>query len=80
MTYEEAKRRARRAFERRFGQSVLPLTMRLENGLLYIRDNETRTWAEYAWRNRHRLRLMHEYDAISDVAAGSETMESQGLA
>jgi hypothetical protein len=63
----DARRRAKRAFERRFGKSMLPLKatrFKHDNGAECVRifDPETGSWAEYniAWP---RVGRMREHDA-----------------
>ena len=62
MTKEE---RCELAFERRFGQSMLPLYRTTpRQGVVRVRDMETGSWAEYdvtAWR----IRRVAEHDAAN---------------
>lgn len=64
---------AKRAFERRFGKSMLPLKVtefQHDNGARCVRifDPETGSWAEYniAWPRVHRMR---EFDAMSEISS-----------
>lgn len=60
MTKEE---RCKQAFQRRFGKSMLPLSVKpiADGRILRVTDRETGTWADYdvtAWR----VRRVHEHD------------------
>lgn len=54
--------RCERAFERRFGKSVMPLRRsNPQPNVVRIRDTETGTWAEYDI-SAHRVRRVAEHD------------------
>jgi len=58
------EQKCERAFERRFGQSLMLSTIRPRSGVVKVFDVETGSWAEYdvtAWR----IRRLTEYDAAT---------------
>jgi hypothetical protein len=56
------RRRLQRNFERRFGQSMWPLTIREKStGIFRVFDPETGTWADYTLGGS-RLRRIAELD------------------
>ena len=69
MDFAEAEPKCRKAFERRFGASLLPLSVKPGtdgNGTVHVRDLESGTWAVYDirfWRIR-RLRDSEQIDQI----------------
>lgn len=71
MQLEEAKRRGAAAYERRFGQSLMPLCMLTPApGVLVVLDPETRSLIEVDYTG-WRIRVVAEYDAMSDETKGA---------
>ncbi|WP_407531032.1 hypothetical protein [Methylobacterium oryzisoli] len=65
--YAPLEERLKRAFERRMGQSVLPLVIRpVQEGVHRVIDTETGSWIDYrttGWR----LHRLAEHDAMAQA-------------
>ena len=53
---------AKRAFTRRFGQSIMPLSVKSDGACVRIYDPESGSWADYD-TTKWRVRRIAEYDA-----------------
>jgi hypothetical protein len=68
----EKLQNCKRAFERRFGQSVLPLKVFVpaDERVVHVKDLETGTWAVYdvsAWR----IRRLRDSETTDKILAGT---------
>lgn len=65
MAREDKENRCKRSFERRFGQSIMPLVVKnISKNEMKITDTETGSWAIYdtsLWR----IRKVREHDAMA---------------
>ena len=62
-----AQRRAIRALERRFGQSIMPyaFTYRRQTGAYRVTDGESGSWLEFQLSSTGRLIVTAEYDGAA---------------